>query len=61
MSKPVKVNHVVIGEGLPKICVPVMGKDRKALKEEAEKARDAMPELWNGELTFLRNWKRKRN
>lgn len=53
MSKPVKVNHVVIGEGLPKICVPVMGKDRKTLKEETEKARDAAPELVEWRADFF--------
>ena len=53
MSTPVSVNHVVIGEGLPKICVPVMGKNRKALKEEAEKARDAMPELVEWRADFF--------
>lgn len=53
MSKPVKVNHVVIGEGIPKICVPIMGKDRNSLREEAKKARAAAPELIEWRADFF--------
>jgi len=45
MTKPVKVNHVEIGSGLPKLCVPLTGKDRPALLEEASRAKAATPDL----------------
>ena len=31
MTKPVEVNGVTIGNGLPKICVPLTGKKREEL------------------------------
>ncbi len=34
----VKVRNVVIGEGMPKICVPVTGTDREQILEEAAEA-----------------------
>lgn len=32
--QPVRVKSLVLGEGMPKICVPLMGKDEKALLAE---------------------------
>lgn len=32
----VKIRNVVIGEGIPKICVPIVGVTREAILEEAE-------------------------
>lgn len=45
MTKPIEVNGVVIGSGLPKICVPLTGKKREELLEEASRARAAAPDL----------------
>jgi 3-dehydroquinate dehydratase I len=36
MNRTVKVKDVVIGEGIPKICVPMVGKTLEQLKKEAE-------------------------
>ncbi|WP_067727920.1 type I 3-dehydroquinate dehydratase [Oceanobacillus damuensis] len=36
MNRTVKVKDVVIGEGIPKICVPIVGKTIEQLKDEAE-------------------------
>ncbi|RLL41290.1 type I 3-dehydroquinate dehydratase [Oceanobacillus piezotolerans] len=36
MFKPVKVRDLAIGEGIPKICVPMVGKTTKQLVEEAK-------------------------
>ncbi|MBE0344441.1 type I 3-dehydroquinate dehydratase, partial [Paenibacillus sp. 28ISP30-2] len=35
MAKIVKVKDVLIGEGAPKICVPMVGETLEQLKEEA--------------------------
>ena len=35
MTAPVKVRNVVLGEGRPKICVPIVAKDDKELIEAA--------------------------
>ena len=45
MTKPVEVNGVTIGNGLPKICVPLTGKKREELLEEASRIRAAAPDL----------------
>ena len=45
MTKPVEVNGVTIGNGLPKICVPLTGKKREELLEEASRIRVAAPDL----------------
>lgn len=45
MTKPVEVNGVVIGSGLPKICVPLTGKKKEELLEEASRAKAAAPDL----------------
>lgn len=34
--EPVKVRNVVIGEGVPKICVPIVGETREEILKEAE-------------------------
>ncbi|WP_249869599.1 type I 3-dehydroquinate dehydratase [Oceanobacillus saliphilus] len=36
MNHTVKIRDVVIGEGIPKICVPIVGRTLEQLKEEAE-------------------------
>ena len=34
---PVVVRNVAIGEGIPKICVPIVGKTREEIIDEAKK------------------------
>ena len=36
MKKIVKLKEVMIGEGLPKICIPMVGETISELLEEAE-------------------------
>ena len=40
MKKVVKIKDVTIGEGLPKICVPMVGETIPKLVEEAEFLKD---------------------
>ncbi len=34
MTKPIQVKNISLGEGLPKICVPLTGKTEEVIKEE---------------------------
>lgn len=36
MKKVVKVKDIIIGEGMPKICIPILGETLEEIKEEAE-------------------------
>ena len=50
MDKTVQVRNLVIGEGRPKICIPVMGSTTETLKEAAGHAMKKHPDLieWSG-------------
>lgn len=43
MDKTVQVRDLVIGEGRPKICIPVMGSTTETLKEAAGHAMKKHP------------------
>lgn len=43
--RPVSVRGVVIGEGLPKICMPLVARDFEELQGEAEQAARLRPDL----------------
>ena len=45
MTKEIQIREVRIGSGQPKICVPMTGKDRSALLEEAGRIRDIKADL----------------
>ena len=45
MTKPITVKNLVLGQGMPKICVPLTGADREAILEEAKKAKAEGAEL----------------
>lgn len=45
MIKAVKVKDVVIGEGVPKICVPIVAFDEQNILEEAQKAEKSMADM----------------
>ena len=45
MDKTVQVRDLVIGEGRPKICIPVMGSTTETLKEAAGHAMKKHPYL----------------
>ncbi|EKC53810.1 3-dehydroquinate dehydratase, type I, partial [human gut metagenome] len=41
----VRIRTLEIGSGMPKICVPVVGKTEKEILEGAERAKAAKPDL----------------
>ena len=43
--KAVKLRNLVLGEGIPKICVPFVGKNEKELMEEAGLCRESPADL----------------
>lgn len=45
MTKPIQIKQVVIGEGVPKICVPLTGDTQEKLCREAEAAKQADADL----------------
>lgn len=55
MTKPVYIKDIAIGEGLPKICVPIMGEDYDTLCREAEAAKKAGADLVEWRADFYRD------
>lgn len=53
MSRTVMVKNVVIGEGIPKICVPLMGTTLAELKQEAEALKELCPDLVEWRVDFF--------
>ncbi len=45
MSVPVRVRNVVLGQGRPKICIPIVALDREGLIREAEEIRTLPADL----------------
>lgn len=43
--KTVKLNNIVIGEGLPKICVPMVGSTKEELLQEVEVLKSVGPDV----------------
>lgn len=55
MTKPVYIKDVAIGEGLPKICVPVMGETLEDLCRETKAAKEARAGLVEWRADFFQN------
>lgn len=45
MERVVKIRDLVLGEGIPKICVPVMGKNKKEVLAAASEAMACRPDM----------------
>ena len=45
MIEVVKVKQLVIGEGVPKICVPIVACDQQSILAEAEKAEQSKADM----------------
>ena len=45
MTKPLKIRNTIIGAGIPKICVPVTGRSREMIRQQAVKIAAAQPDL----------------
>lgn len=50
--QPVMIGSVVLGNGTPKICVPIIGKDRDSILKQARQIKEAEPDLveWRGDF-----------
>lgn len=58
MIEAVKVKDVVIGEGVPKICVPIVASEEQNILAEAEKAEKSMADMveWRADFwEFCKN------
>lgn len=45
MIEAVKVKQLLIGEGIPKICVPVVARDQQSILKEAQKAEQSVADM----------------
>lgn len=57
MNTVVKIRDMVLGEGLPKICVPIVGKTKEEVLASAENIMPHTPDIIEWRLDFLENVK----
>jgi len=57
MGKTIKVRKVVIGEGIPKICVPIVGTTKEDLQAEARQVTKLNPDLVEWRIDFFKEIK----
>lgn len=57
MTKPVLIKHIKIGEGMPKICVPLTGTSKTQVCREAETAKEAGADLVEWRADFYEGLK----
>lgn len=52
LLKPISVGGIEIGTGMPKICVPITGKTKEEVLQQAERIKEKAPDLveWRGDL-----------
>jgi 3-dehydroquinate dehydratase-1 len=55
MKKTVKVRNVVLGEGTPKICVPIVGRTKEELIEEVEALKDISLDVVEWRVDYYEN------
>ena len=55
MTKPVTIKNLVIGEGIPKICVPLTGTKKETICQEAQAAKEAGADLVEWRADFFEN------
>lgn len=53
MTTPVKVKNLLIGEGIPKICVPLTATKKEEILEEAKKAAEAGAQMVEWRADFF--------
>ena len=53
MGKTIKAKNLVIGEGVPKICVPLVGHTQEALEREAARLAAVKPDLVEWRVDFF--------
>ena len=55
MKRKVQVKNITIGEGRPKICVPIIGKNKKDIIKEAKELKDACLDIIEWRVDFFEN------
>lgn len=55
MKKIVKVRDVRIGEGIPKICVPIVGRTKEELLEEVNSLKNISLDVVEWRVDFYEN------
>ena len=55
MTQTVKIRNLILGEGIPKICVPVMGSIKEEVLESARFALLHNPDMIEWRCDFLKN------
>ena len=55
MKKTVKVRDIILGEGIPKICVPIVGTTKEELIEEVEALKDISLDVVEWRVDFYEN------
>lgn len=58
--KTLIIKGVALGEGRPKICLPLTGRTEEELICQAEEAVKESPDLLEWRADFLKNWKKKK-
>lgn len=53
MSRTVSIRNMVLGEGIPKICIPVMGKNAREVLSSARMALENEPDILEFRADFL--------
>lgn len=55
MKKTVKVKNIILGEGIPKICVPIVGKTKEELVDEIEALKDIRLDIVEWRVDYYEN------
>lgn len=55
MTRPVKIKNIILGEGIPKICVPLTAVEKEGIFAQAEAAREAEADLAEWRADFYRD------
>ena len=53
MSTTVKIGTCVLGEGMPKICAPIVGRSIEEICRQAEDVKKARPDMAEWRMDFL--------
>ncbi|MCC0781796.1 type I 3-dehydroquinate dehydratase [Clostridioides sp. ES-S-0108-01] len=53
MKKIVQIKNIIIGEGIPKICVPIMGKSKAEILEEVEGLKEVCLDIVEWRVDFF--------
>lgn len=59
MKHTIQVKHLIIGEGMPKICVPVTGVTEQEILSQARATKAAAPDLVEWRVDFYEKMKEK--